>query len=133
MLQNKSCQDLNRQTTPDELQGKANRLVRDMLQYQYEKHRPYCQRGGIGSDAFAEAYGNSDVAYDVIAAAQAAALDELLKPDGSEKTAQEAADRAAFDTLNEARANNLIFIRDGTRSATVVKAYMLSTNLRTCL
>jgi len=50
-----------------------------------------------------------------------------------EKTAQEAADRAAFDTLNEARANNLIFIRDGTRSATIVKAYMLSTNLRTCL
>lgn len=118
------------QIISDELRSKVNRLVREALQEQYEIHRPYCMRGGIGSDAYAEAYGNLDVAYDAVTAAQTAALEELAKPDGTDETARKAADRAVFDTLNEARANNLIFIRDGTRSATVVRAYLISTNYR---
>ena len=99
-------------------------------QEQYDIHRPYCMGGGIGSDAYTEAYGNLDVAYDAVNAAQNAALEELAKPESTDVTARRAANRAVFDTLNEARANNLIFIRDGTRSATVVRAYLMSTNLR---
>ena len=70
----------------DKLQGIVNRLVREVFQRLYEIHRPNCiGRCSLGSDAFAEAYGNFDIAFDAIKGAQAAALEELTKPEGTKK------------------------------------------------
>ncbi len=82
---------------------------------------------GMGSDAYAEAVGSFDIALDAVIRARAAAAG-ALKENRSREDAEIHAHEAALEVFNEARKNNQIFLNNGTRSATIVRAYMLSGN-----
>ena len=115
--------------TDNNMQIKANISVRNALHFLYGIHRPLILHGSVGSDAYAEAHGNFDIANDAVKAAKEAALKEWEQPDCTAEKAEDAARIAALAVFAQARKDNLIFLRNGTRSATVVRAYLISEGL----
>ena len=113
----------------DSIQIRASISVRDALHYLYGIHRPLLPSGNIGSDAYAEALGNFDIAYDAVKAAKEAALKEWEQPYCTAQKAEDAARTAAIAVFAQARKDNLIFLRNGTRSATVVRAFLIAEGL----
>ena len=117
-----------------DMERKVNRIVKEVFEHFHKVHLPYCRgRIGAGSDVFVEAYGNFEVAADAVKTAKQAALkvlEEKASDPACEKLANAAANSAVGDVFNQARSNGIIYIRDGTRSATAVKAYWLSCGLQ---
>ena len=108
-----------------DLKQKTNRSVHNALRYLYDIHRPMIL-SGIGSDMYAESRGNSEIALNAVTAAQEAALKEWERQNCTDEKAEDAARVAALAVFNRARSDKLIFLRDGTKSATIVKAYLIS-------
>lgn len=112
-----------------ELQHKVKTSVCNALRHLYDIHRPLIVGRGIGSDAIAETYGNLDVATDAVKKAQKAALEAWNDQNCTHEFAEEVARKAALGIFDEARSKNLIFLRDGTRSATIVRSYLIAMDL----
>lgn len=81
--------------------------------------------GGISAIAFAESRGVGDVALDVFNAAKEAAC-KVCEEGGADDAVRKAARMAAVNALDSARRKELLFLRDGSRSATVLLAYELA-------
>jgi len=85
-------------------------------------------RCGVGSDTFAECFGDHDIAHDALIAAQNAALSAWSEQSCADESAQKIALDAADSVFTKAGVENRIYLRDGTRGASVALAYMLSSN-----
>lgn len=83
----------------------------------------------IDTEGFAQVKGMRDVAMDSVYAAIDAAEEVYEQfPEAKEK-ARKAARDAAIKVIDEARKKELLFHHDGTRSATVILAYLFARDL----
>lgn len=105
---------------------KANRIAHNAFQQLYEIHRPHIfGRGGMGTDAFAESQGDFSVANKAVTKARRTAFRGCLLLILPESVIENAAYKAALKVFKKAQTKNQL---SGTRSATVVRAYLLSGN-----
>ena len=120
----------------------ARRAIVEVLDDLYEVHRPIAMSHafslGVSSTVFAEARGVRDVAFDAISAAKDEAQKAINKtlagidnsligqntPEyyNAKKNAASAARSGFLSVIDAARKKELLFLRDGTRSATVILA-----------
>ena len=92
-------------------------------------HRPIMlERCGGGGVDCARRYGNMEVAYQAVIAARNAYESTRKATNWALDKAEEAARDAAIKVFDNARKDELIFLRNGTKSATVVLAYMIAHN-----
>lgn len=84
---------------------------------------------GIDTEGFAEARGVHDVAKNSVYAAIDAAQEIYEQFPEAKDRARKAARDAALKVIYDARKKELLFLRDGTQSATVILAYLLARNL----
>ena len=104
-------------------------LTWNAMRFLYGVHCPIMlERCGGGDVDCAKAHGNMDVAYQAVIAARDAYRAVQEKPDYTIAEADEAAKKAALGVFYQARIDELIFLRNGTQSATVVLAYMIAHN-----
>lgn len=113
--------------------------VEEIFNDLYAIHRPLLLGSGYSTSALSEAYGIHDVAIDSANAAYDAAyrvvneafpdvdVFDWINPDSSQykqvkKQATEAVREAALEVINEGRRQRRLFLRDGTRSATILLA-----------
>ena len=84
---------------------------------------------GVSTEVYAEVHGVNDVAHETVDAAVNAAREIYENDINDRHSAAEAARAAVRTTINVARKKDLLFLRDGTQSATVLLAYDLACTL----
>ena len=125
--------------------------VKEAFDHLYEAHRPIALSfaRGISSTAFAEAYGVYEVAMESINTAYAEArkavnevfsdvdlrvigqdITKMPEYERAKENAEESAREGVIRVIQAARAKNLLFLRDGSRSATIVLAHSIVLEMR---
>ncbi|MDR2599640.1 MAG: hypothetical protein LBC73_05135 [Oscillospiraceae bacterium] len=111
------------------IRRRANRIVHSAMSRLSSIHRSRVGHSGLASEDFATEHGDFKVASEAVKKARRAAYWRcwlFVIPRGF---IEDAAYRAAVNVLINARAKGLIYLRDGSRSATAQRAYLLSSNL----
>ena len=125
--------------------------VKEAFNHLYEAHRPIALSfaRGVSSTAFAEAYGVYEVAMESVNTAYDEArkavnevfsdtdlrvigqdITRMPEYDRAKKNAEKSAREGVIRVIQAARAKNLLFLRDGSRSATIVLAHGIAMEMK---
>lgn len=104
----------------------VHEIVYNIFQDFYRIHlRQMAETLGVGSVDYAIEHGNTEVATQAILVAQSAA-DIALKNQCTDREVESTARNAALEVFDDARKAEVIFLRDGSKSMTMLLAWSMA-------